>query len=133
MTEIARLLTFSLQAHKDAKRARYEHKPEVCRELWQRALNARVEAHALDPRHLDPIWREEQAHTPGRYDTHSELLQFYAERGVVYQGDAKPPIPAIERVPTLSEQLDSARAEITRLTDLGQKVGICHGAETPQV
>lgn len=102
-TEIARLLTASLKAHQDAKRARHDRKPALCREHWQAALNARVDAHALDPEHTDPAWAEEQAHTPGRYDTHSEMLQFYAERGVVYQGEPKPAIPARDRVDVIRE------------------------------
>jgi len=98
MTEIARLLTVSQKAHQDARRARHDQKPSRAREYWQVALDARTDAHTQDPEHLDPAWAEEQALTPGRYDTHSELMQFYAERGVVYQGAPKAEIQPVSRV-----------------------------------
>lgn len=88
MTEVARLLTAAQQAHQQAKRAAHDQKHTQCRQLRQQALNARVDAHTLDPEHTDPAWAEEQALTPTGRDTHIELMQFYAERGLVYQGQA---------------------------------------------
>lgn len=123
MTDIARLLAQSLQAHQDAKRARNSRKPALCREHWQTALNARMDAHALDPKHTDPAWAEEQAKTPHAYDTHTEMLQFYAERGVVYQGDQPQVIQPVARAPwtpdpaCLQEQADRARIEIAALME----------------
>lgn len=98
MTEIARLLAESLQAHQQAKRARFDGQLALCRDHWQTALNARTDAHNADPDHSDPAWHREHAATPQGFDTHTGMLQFYAERGVVYQGQPKAPIPRIERI-----------------------------------
>lgn len=112
MTKIARLLAVSLKAHQDAKRARYDRKSALCRAYWQTALDARVEAHTLDPDHLDPAWAEEQVTTPLAYDTHAELMQFYAERGVVYQGQPKAAIQAVSRVrPEVQAIIDSGLSD----------------------
>ena len=42
-----------------------------------RAYQARCAAHAIDPRHDDPAWAEEQVKTAPNQDTHTMLMAFY--------------------------------------------------------
>lgn len=98
MTEITRLLALSLKAHQEAKQARAKHQHTHCRDLWQQALDARIDAHTLDPDHTDDAWQVEQASSPRGRDTHIELMQFYAERGLRAHEVTPPPIPVVQRL-----------------------------------
>lgn len=109
MSEISRLLDISLRAHQDAKRARLSGRMADGLAHWQNALNARTEAHQLDPDHLDDAWGAEQDKSPRGRDTHHELMAFYAERGLTAWTQPAPVVPVVPE--TLSIQEIAAKVQ----------------------
>jgi hypothetical protein len=75
------LVRRSWLAHAAAAEARRARVPAgLRRQDVQAALDLRLQAHALDPEHLDPVWAEEANKTPNGKDTHTELVAFYQQQ-----------------------------------------------------
>ena len=77
MADIAKLLSTSLSAHREALRLRREGRASDARLALLAAQRLRLEAHEADPEHTDPAWEAEERLTARGYDTHIELMRFY--------------------------------------------------------
>lgn len=77
---VAAKLTASLAAHQAALQARQHRDLDVAFDQMTLAYRWRTEAHALDPQHTAPAWRNEEHKTPRGRDTHTELMTFYRQQ-----------------------------------------------------